>query len=148
MDTEYELNLEDFITMAYPATVEKALPELKYETEDGDIESLLIYSLYFCALNHCLELGMNIEEIKSALNKSVDKLDSSLERSVEIAKILIDKVFKRKIIREDQNFDDMLSEAIWDVFYKIDYMYPSFISEIIAYGLDYDQILRRCKIKI
>ena len=148
MQAEYELNLEDFIQGAYPAALEKALPQLKNESEEGDIESLLMYSLYFCALNHCLNLGFKIQEIKLVLNKSIDKLDPTHDQCVKNAKILIDSFFNYKVIREDQAFDDSLSEAIWNIFYDTDYVYPSFISEIIAYGLDYVHILKRCEIKI
>jgi len=148
MQAEYELNLEDFIQGAYPAALEKALPKLKNEAEEGDVESLLIYSLYFCALNHCLNLGFEIQKIELALNESLDKLDSTHDQSVTKAKILIDGFFNYKIIREDRPLDDSLSEAIWGVFYKMDYVYPSFISEIISYGLDYVHILKRCKITI
>ena len=51
-----------------------------------------------------------------------------------------------RIIREGHPFDDWLCEVIWPIFRDDKYIYPSSMSGIISYGLNYKSIFERSDI--
>ena len=142
--------IDKLLPLIMPAGLEKVVPGYYAEVQDIDagqvlsesqVKAVLLYSVYYCALNHLVSEGYEHQEIINTLDDSIDDVDCLEDGEKELARKLITAFTSYNIIREDHAFDDWLCEAVWPIFRDDEYVYPSPISRIISYGLNYKNIL-------
>tara|TARA_B110000003_G_scaffold121946_1_gene124366 strand:+ start:905 stop:1393 length:489 start_codon:yes stop_codon:yes gene_type:complete len=152
---EFILHVDAVLPVIMPAGLDKVVPGYYLEVQDIDasqvlsesqIKAILLYSIYYCVLNHLLSEGYELQEITYKLDSSIDDVDCLEEDEKGLARKLITAFGNYRIIREGHPFDDWLCEVIWPIFRDDKYIYPSSMSGIISYGLNYKSIFERSDI--
>lgn len=142
-EKEYTLYIDSFLSVIMPVVLEKGVPGYYAEASEsepllseGQVNAVLTYSVYYCALNYLASAGYDYQEIINTLDGSINSVDRLGDDDKELARKFIAAFRNYKIIREDHTLDDWLCEVVWPFLRDDQYVYPSALSRLISYGLD------------
>ena len=142
-EKEYTLYVDSFLSVVMPVVLEKGVPGYYAEASEsapvlseGQVNAVLTYSVYYCALNYLASAGYDYQEIINTLDGSINNVDCLGDDVKELARQFISAFQNYKIIREDHTLDDWLCEVVWPFLRDDEYVYPSALSRLISYGLD------------
>lgn len=110
--------------------------------ERHELRSLLLTAAYVGTLNHALKRGFGYEDAMTTLEKSLREIGGVSSSEWKLTAKLIERFHAYQAIRDDQSIRDLVSEALWPVFHKAPYTYPSAMSHAVGVGLSIDEKLQ------
>jgi hypothetical protein len=151
----YKAPLGIILPSFLPVLLERGLPgyedsELRLTDEERlgqlEIKSVIAASAFLGVESYAVDRDFETERVRSSLTASLAQISELSPDEMTYVLHLVDEFYSYKFIREDHPFDDWVCEAWWDQFQSIPYVYPSTMSDAIAYGLTISNSLRKCEL--